>query len=191
MHIRKSTMADLPRMEEIFAFAREQMRKNGNPNQWGSHKPARETLMEDIENQISHVLVEDGHIFGTFVFFVGEDPTYHVIEDGEWLNNEPYGVIHRVASDGTRKGMMGLVADYAKSQCSNLRIDTHHDNHIMQRALEKQGFKRCGIIYLLDGNPRIGYHYASEFEKEKNVRFVENAGLEGEPIYVLQEAQNE
>ena len=50
MYIRKSTMEDLSRMEEIFAYAREQMKKNGNPNQWGNHKPARETLMEDIKN---------------------------------------------------------------------------------------------------------------------------------------------
>ncbi len=166
MYIRKSTMEDLSRMEEIFAYAREQMKKNGNPNQWGNHKPARETLIEDIKNQISYVLTEDERIFGTFVFFVGEDPTYHIIEEGNWLNQEPYGVIHRVASDGTKKGLMGMIGDYTKSQCSNLRIDTHHDNHIMQRAVEKQGFKRCGIIYLENGDPRIAYHYAKN-EKEE------------------------
>ena len=162
MYIRKSMMADLPRMEEIFAYAREQMKKNGNPNQWGDHKPARETLIEDIENEISYVLVEEDRIFGTFVFFMGEDPTYHVIEDGAWLNDKPYGVIHRVASDGTIKGVMGYVAGYAKSLIDNVRIDTHQDNHIMQRAVEKQGFKRCGIIYLEDGDPRIAYHYAKD-----------------------------
>ena len=167
MYIRKSMMEDLPRMEEIFAYAREQMKKNGNPNQWGDHKPARETLIEDIKSQISYVLVEEDHIFGTFVFFKGEDPTYHVIEDGAWLNDEHYGVIHRVASDGTKKGMMGYVADYAKAQIDNVRIDTHHDNHIMQCAVEKQGFKRCGIIYLEDGNPRIAYHYAKDEENRK------------------------
>lgn len=166
MYIRKSMMEDLPRMEEIFAYAREQMKKNGNPNQWGNHKPAKETLIEDIRNQISYVLVEENHIFGTFVFFTGEDPTYHVIEDGTWLNDETYGVIHRVASDGTQKGMMAYVADYAKALIDNVRIDTHQDNHIMQRAVEKQGFKRCGIIYLEDGDPRIAYHYAKD-EKDR------------------------
>jgi len=159
MHIRKTTMADLPRLEEIFAYAREQMKKNGNPNQWGDHKPERDILIDDIKKQISHVLIDEDRIYGTFVFFVGADPTYTVIDDGAWLNDEPYGVIHRVASDGTKKGMMRQVADYAKSQVANVRIDTHHDNHIMQRAVEKQGFKRCGIIYLEDGDPRIAYHY--------------------------------
>lgn len=162
MYIRKAVKEDLPRLEEIFAYAREQMKKNGNPNQWGDHKPGRETLIQDIENQISYVLVEEDRVYGTFVFFIGDDPTYAVIEEGAWLNQEPYGVIHRVASDGTKKGIMGQIAEYTRKQCSNLRIDTHHDNYIMQNALEKQGFRRCGIIYLADGDPRIAYHFAKE-----------------------------
>jgi hypothetical protein len=165
--IRKSTMDDLPRMEEIFAYAREQMKKNGNPNQWGDHKPTRDMLMDDIEKQISYVLTDEERIFGTFVFFIGEDPTYGVIEEGAWLNNDTYGVIHRVASDGSRKGMMALVADYAKAQCANVRIDTHHDNHIMQRAVTKQGFKQAGIIYLENGDPRIAYHYAAQMNNQQ------------------------
>jgi hypothetical protein len=31
---------------------------------------------------------------------IGKDPTYAVIENGNWLNDEPYGVIHRIASNG-------------------------------------------------------------------------------------------
>ena len=74
MYIRKAVKEDLPRLEEIFAYAREQMKKNGNPNQWGDHKPGRETLIQDIENQISYVLVEEDRVYGTFVFFIGDDP---------------------------------------------------------------------------------------------------------------------
>ncbi len=29
----------------------------------------------------------------------------------------------------------------------------------MQRALEKQGFERCGIIYVPDGTPRIAFEW--------------------------------
>ena len=162
MLIRKSTMADLPRMEEIYAYARAKMKKNGNPNQWKDNKPERARLLQDIEEGIGYVLEEEGHIYGAFAFFVGQDPTYFVIENGEWLNQEPYGVIHRVASDGTKKGVLGQMVEYAKGQISNIRIDTHHDNHIMQKALEKQGFRQCGIIYLEDGDPRIAYHLAAE-----------------------------
>ncbi len=40
---------------------------------------------------------------------------------------------------------------------SNFRIDTHNDNKIMQHVIEKNGFIRCGIIYVKDGSPRIAY----------------------------------
>ena len=42
----------------------------------------------------------------------------------------------------------------------NIKIDTHEDNLIMQKLLEKNSFKYCGVIYLLDGSKRIA------FEKE-------------------------
>ena len=159
MYIRKSIMADLSRMEEIYAYARQQMKKNGNPNQWKDNKPERARLIQDIEEGISYVLEESGHIYGVFAYFIGEDPTYRVIEDGSWLNLDSYGVIHRVASDGTRKGVLKSMVDYAKEQIDNIRIDTHHDNYIMQHALERQGFVKCGIIYLADGAPRIAYQW--------------------------------
>ena len=46
--------------------------------------------------------------------------------------------------------------------CPHLRIDTHEDNRIMQRAVEKLGFHRCGIIYVSDGSPRIAYERMAE-----------------------------
>jgi len=35
----------------------------------------------------------------------------------------------------------------------NIRIDTHHDNKIMQRLLQENGFVHCGVIFLTDGSP--------------------------------------
>ena len=46
---------------------------------------------------------------------------------------------------------------FAYERCGNLRIDTHEKNIPMQRCLAKNGFARCGIIYLEDGDPRIAY----------------------------------
>jgi RimJ/RimL family protein N-acetyltransferase len=155
--IRKAVMKDLPRMEEIFAYAREQMKKNGNPNQWGEDRPARDSICRNIENGYSHLLMEDGQIYGTFVFFIGNDPTYDVIENGAWLSDAPYGVIHQVASDGTKKGILTEIVKYCESQIGNLRIDTHKDNYIMQHLLEKNGFQYCGIIYTDDGTKRLAY----------------------------------
>ena len=40
---------------------------------------------------------------------------------------------------------------------TNIRIDTHHDNKIMQHNILKHGFTYCGIIYLLSGDKRLAY----------------------------------
>ena len=53
-----------------------------------------------------------------------EDPDYQVIE-GAWLNEEPYGVVHRITSDGTVKGAASACLTWAFGQCGNLKIDTH------------------------------------------------------------------
>jgi len=68
-----------------------------------------------------------------------------------------YGVIHRVASDKSKGGIVERIVDFAKKKVDVLRIDTHEDNKTMQNAIEKQKFKRLGIIYLDDGSPRILY----------------------------------
>ena len=43
----------------------------------------------------------------------------------------------------------------------SVRIDTHHGNRPMQRALEKEGFQPCGDIILVggpeDGDPRLAF----------------------------------
>lgn len=55
-------------------------------------------------------------------------------------------IIHRVASAGRSKGVVKIISDWALEQNPNLKIDTHHDNIVMQKALEKNGFSRCDII---------------------------------------------
>ena len=46
---------------------------------------------------------------------------------------------------------------YLEGITDNIRIDTHKDNKIMQGLLERHGFSYCGIIYLLNGAPRLAY----------------------------------
>ena len=38
-----------------------------------------------------------------------------------------------------------------------LRGDTHRDNKVMQRVMEKNGLEYRGIIYLEDGGERLAY----------------------------------
>jgi RimJ/RimL family protein N-acetyltransferase len=154
--IRSSTINDLNRMLEIYEYARKQMRLNGNPSQWTTYPP-KSLLEDDIINGVSYVVESDSGIIGTFVFSIGEDPTYQLIEEGKWLNTEAYGTIHRIASDGTHKGLFNLVEEYCSQLIGNIRVDTHEDNKIMLHILEKAGFTKCGIIYTHDGSPRIAF----------------------------------
>jgi len=161
MEIRKSREADFERMMEIYAYARKFMANTGNPNQWGpTNWPPEHLIHRDIEEGNSYVCVNDGQIVGTFFFLYGEEiePTYTRIEDGAWIDVSPYGVIHRLAGDGSVKGIGAFCLDWAIQQCGHLRVDTHGDNKVMQSILKKQGFVLCGTIYVEeDDYPRLAY----------------------------------
>lgn len=154
--VRNAHWEDLPRIEEIYAYARGFMAQTGNPNQWGKTTPQTRQLEEDICKGNLYVMVNKNRIHGVFYFFIGEDPTYSVIYDGAWHSDTPYGTIHRIAGDGSG-GVLATAVAFGKQRIHHLRIDTHEDNKIMQKAIAKQGFSRCGIIHLENGSPRIAY----------------------------------
>ena len=156
LEIRKSTYDDLDRIAEIFAYARKQMALNGNPSQWKNDRPSLELVKKDIDVFNSYVVLNEGKIVATFAFIVGIEPTYLDI-DGKWLDDDPYGTIHRIASDGSVKGVFNQVIDYVSKRGVNIRIDTHKDNKIMRHLIEKNGFVYCGIIIVDDGTPRLAY----------------------------------
>ena len=161
MKIRKAQNEDIARIMEIYAFAREYMAAHGNPNQWGpTNWPPEDLILEDIRLGRSYVCVAGDGIVGVFYFDHGKDiePTYRVIEDGDWLSDEPYGVIHRIASDGSVRGIGSFCFNWASGQCSHLRADTHPDNKTMQNLLQKLGFEKRGIIHVEeDEYPRFAY----------------------------------
>ena len=158
MTIRNATTADLPAIEVIYADARQYMRDHGNRNQWVGGYPSRELLLTDLDKNQLFVVTDADAIVAVFVYFFGNDPTYDVIEKGSWLNDAPYGVIHRIAVGAHRKGVASFVFEHCLNLCRNLKIDTHADNIPMQRALASAGFIPCGRIWVEDGSPRIAYH---------------------------------
>lgn len=147
---------------EIYAHAREFMRGHGNPNQWGpTNWPPSALIHEDIRSGDSYVCVNDaGRVIGTFYYIYGKDiePTYRVITEGAWADDSAYGVVHRIAADGSEKGIGTFCLNWAYEQCGHLRVDTHGDNIVMQNLLKKLGFTYCGIIYVEeDEYPRLAY----------------------------------
>ena len=159
MIIRKTTTEDIPRLREIFESAKRFMRERGNPSQWDESYPPEEMLLRDIEREQSYVIeADDGHLAATFVYALGDEPHYRVLDEGAWLNDDPYGTIHRIATDGTLHGLTAIAVDYCRDICPNVKLDTHPDNLPMQKAAETLGFTRCGMITLEDGSRRILYH---------------------------------
>ena len=159
--IRLAQREDLSAILAVYEAARRYMRENGNPTQWGESYPERAMLEEDIRRRQLYVDEQEGAIHGVFAFILGEDPTYAYIEDGTWLNDAPYGTIHRVAGDGTVRGTFDRCLAFCKGRSQELRIDTHRDNLTMQHLIERSGFARCGIVYMEDGSPRIAYQLSN------------------------------
>ena len=154
--IEKATLSQLPKIMSVYANARQFMAQNGNPDQWGTAYPSEVMIRQDILNGKCYVNSCGDRIRAVFYFAVEADPTYSYIE-GAWLNDEPYGVIHRIAVGESGKGVAAECFAVVSERCKNIRIDTHEKNIPMQRCLAKNGFTRCGIIYLLNGDERIAY----------------------------------
>lgn len=161
MEIRTAQPADVPRIMEIYAHAREFMASHGNPNQWGpTHWPPEELIRSDIASRELYVCTDGGRPVGVFFYRCGFDaePGYGNIRDGAWLDDGAYGVIHRLASDGSVRGVGGAAIDWAWRRCRHIRIDTHGDNTVMQNLLAKYGFVRCGTVYVEeDDAPRLAF----------------------------------
>ncbi len=155
--MRKAVFADLDRIMQIYDIARGFMAANGNGSQWAGGYPQESLLKEDIAEQQLYIIEQSGDIHGVFAFIVGEDETYSVIEQGQWLSADEYGTIHRIAGDGEVKGMMQTAVEFCWKEISHLRIDTHENNLVMRHLIEKLGFRQCGIIHVDDGTPRIAY----------------------------------
>lgn len=164
MNVKKATQEQLEEILNIYAGAREFMRKSGNPTQWSDGYPYPEVVSADIEGGRLYVITEgeeNSELLGVFAFINERDPDYDNI-DGAWLNDLPYAAIHRVASAGKRGGIVGACVEYCLSQTNNLKIDTHSDNIPMQKALERIGFTQCGTVYIKRAGERIAYQLYKE-----------------------------
>ena len=155
--IRLARTDDLPLLREIFAAARAFMAEHGNATQWGARFPPDELLLAHISRKELYVLESaDGKPHAAFAL-TGEDPTYAHIKNGTCLSSSPYLTIHRVASDGTARGVFAAIVKFAEEICPHLRADTHENNAAMRAVLIKNGFSERGEIRLADGAARLAY----------------------------------
>lgn len=144
---------------EVLPEARKIMLETGNAKQWNEGYPSREMIFSDIKSGCGFLCLKSSEVVGYFCFMQGKSPdsNYRFIENGTWLNDLPYGVIHRLASNRSAKGIAKLAFDFAFSKTGNIRVDTHKNNIPMKRFLQKSGFTYCGIIYVANGTPREAF----------------------------------
>lgn len=164
MQLRKATPADLPAVEALYEEASQFLRVQGI-DQWQDGYPNGEVFLRDVENGTSYVLEENGKVAATACLGLGREPTYDTIYQGAWkVKAERYAFLHRIAVSGACKGqgIPALFFQELERQARDqglpcLRGDTHRDNKIMQRVMEKNGLSYRGVIYLEDGGERLAF----------------------------------
>lgn len=129
--------------------------RQNNIDQWQNGYPCLESLLQDIKNGESYVVLHQNKAAATFMLSADKEPTYDKIYKGGWHGTDNYGVIHRVAVSPSLKGrgILGEIIAFASRHCKALgieylRCDTHGQNLSMQKALLKNGFILSGTIFL-------------------------------------------
>ena len=163
MEFRKAIETDIPDIMHIIAQAQAYFKAQGI-DQWQNGYPNEEIIKNDILSGRNYVLIDGDKIAATVSVSFDGEKTYDTIYEGNWITTAEYSVIHRMAVDNAYKGL-GLSAQIIEfasmlskeKDIFSIKVDTHEDNISMQKALKKNGFQYCGIIYLEDGNKRVAF----------------------------------
>lgn len=158
--LRKADICEVERIMEILADGRGALTALG-VNQWQRGYPHRNIIEQDIRSGESYVVeADDGSLIATAMIGFRGEKGYRSIQDGTWLTDSPddspcYAVVHRVAVETARKGngAASLILNEAERIVSqngyeSIRIETHEDNTPMRSLLAKEGYTRCGTIYI-------------------------------------------
>ena len=155
--IRKANLNDLEDVLLIYNDARQKFTID-KTFQWKDNYPNEITYKSDLEENNVFVILNNENVVGVMTILLKEEPDYKVIE-GNWLNNEPYITIHRIAvkKDHLHQGLGSKLISFAKqfaldNNITNIKIDTHENNIHMKKMLAKHNFKYCGVIYLHEKN---------------------------------------
>lgn len=166
---RKSTLEDIDEMMAIVADGQALLKSQGI-DQWQKGYPNRELLLEDVREGIGYVAADGERIAAMCAVTFTEEESYRRLDEGAWLTPEGsvYATVHRGAVAKACRGqgypafLFSEVGKLAEERgVRSVRADTHPQNLAMQKALEKSGFVRCGLLTLIGGSeagdPRLAY----------------------------------
>ena len=154
--LRKAQIPEAEIIWQILQQAIERRRKDGS-NQWQDGYPNQEVVKTDISLGKGYVLEIDNAIAAYAALVFNDEPAYKEII-GDWLTNDDFLVIHRVAvsNDFLGKGIAVLLfqklEEFAKeNQVFSIKVDTNFDNLAMLHILEKLNYQYCGEVYFRGG----------------------------------------
>lgn len=150
---RPAVPEDIPAVWTIIVQAKEKRKLEGS-DQWQDGYPSEKTIAEDIIAGQGFVLVFEGKLIAYVAVIFDGEPAYEDI-DGDWLNNDPFAVVHRLAViqgsqyRGIGTLVMTKIEEWVLSKgVFNIKVDTNFDNQAMLRVFEKRGYAYCGIVVL-------------------------------------------
>lgn len=160
MNFREAKKEDIESILEVISHAKEYMKRN-NSTQWNENYPNKETIINDIENNIGYVLIVKNLIRGYIVVDFSDDEVYKNIK-GKWKIFGNYASIHRCAIHKELRGQ-GYGSELFKfaeklalsKNIRSVRIDTAPENETMKHLFNKNGYEYCGIVFI-DGE-KIAY----------------------------------
>jgi ribosomal protein S18 acetylase RimI-like enzyme len=94
-HFRKAKLSEIDPIWEILQQAIQRRKEDGS-TQWQDGYPNPEVVQKDIEKGEGFVLIAGETIIGYSAVLINDEPAYEKIE-GNWLTNDDFVVIHRVA----------------------------------------------------------------------------------------------
>ncbi|RKS92490.1 L-amino acid N-acyltransferase YncA [Flavobacterium limicola] len=160
-HFRTAELSEIDSIWEILQQAIQRRKKDGS-TQWQDGYPNPEVIQKDIEKGEGFVLADGETIIGYSAVLINDEPAYATIE-GNWLTNDDFVVMHRVAisekylGKGLAKLMLKNIEDFALSNnIFSVKADTNFDNPAMMKIFETLGYIYCGEVFFR-GSPRKAY----------------------------------
>ena len=158
---RQAQSCETDRIMQIIRQAQARMHAAGS-RQWQDGYPAPGHISADIGRNRGYVLCKPGVegplsviAYGAVVF--DGEPAYDAI-DGQWLTDEPYVLVHRIAvADGERG--RGVAAEFlhrvealaSERGVKAFRIDTNFATRTRLRLLERWVFSFGGKVFTRRG----------------------------------------
>jgi len=161
MILRKAVYTEFHFIWRILQQAIEQRKQDGS-DQWQNGYPNEQSVYDDLSNDCAYVLLDNNVIIAYAAIIFGVEPAYNDIK-GEWLTDNDYAVVHRVATSNTVKGK-GIATHLFKEieylchqrKIYSIKVDTNFDNIPMLKIFDKLSYTYCGEIFF-NGSPRKAY----------------------------------